>query len=51
LVVGVIGPSATEVPYSIGERELLLNVILLAMILGVARLRPKHFYLLDRQSL
>jgi branched-subunit amino acid ABC-type transport system permease component len=51
LVVGVVGPAATEVPYSIGERELLLNLVLLAMILGVARLRPRNFYLLDRQSL
>ena len=51
LVVGVVGPSASEVPYGIGTRELLLNLILLVMILGVARLRPRNFYLLDRQSL
>jgi branched-subunit amino acid ABC-type transport system permease component len=51
LVVGVVGPSASETAYGIGTRELLLNVILLVMILGVARLRPGNFYLLDRQSL
>jgi branched-chain amino acid transport system permease protein len=51
LVVGVVGPSSSGASYSIGRQELLLNVILLVMILGVARLRPRNFYLLDRQSL
>jgi branched-chain amino acid transport system permease protein len=51
MVVGVVGPSSSVAPFSIGRQELLLNVILLAMILAVARLRPRNFYLLDRQSL
>ncbi|HEX3610843.1 MAG TPA: branched-chain amino acid ABC transporter permease [Sporichthyaceae bacterium] len=50
LVVGVIGTSAGA-SFDIGRQELLLNLILLVMILGVARLRPQQFYLLDRQSL
>lgn len=45
LTVGIVGP------YSLGRQELTLNVILLLMILAVARLRPRQFYLLDRQSL
>jgi branched-subunit amino acid ABC-type transport system permease component len=50
LVVGIVAPSAT-VGYSIGRQELTLNVILLVMILLVARLRPRQFYMLERQSL
>ena len=45
LTVGIVGP------YSLGRQELTLNVILLVMILAVARLRPRQFYLLERQSL
>jgi branched-subunit amino acid ABC-type transport system permease component len=45
LTVGIVGP------YSLGRQELTLNVILLAMILVVARARPRQFYLLERQSL
>jgi len=50
LVVGIVAPSATEA-YSIGRQELTLDMILLAMILVVARLRPRQFYMLERQSL
>lgn len=50
LIVGVIGTS-DGAAYSIGRQELLLNLIMLAAILGVAKLRPRQFYLLDRQSL
>ena len=45
LTVGIVGP------YSLGRQELTLNVILLVMILAVSRLRPRQFYLLERQSL
>ncbi len=50
LVVGMVAPSAVGA-YSIGAQELIVNIILLAMILTVARLRPRQFYLLERQSL
>ena len=49
LVVGVVGDDGGA--YSIGRQELILSVILLAMILAVAKARPRQFYLLDRQSL
>jgi branched-chain amino acid transport system permease protein len=49
LVVGVVGGESGA--YSIGRQELILSVILLAMILAVAKLRPREFYLLERQSL
>jgi branched-chain amino acid transport system permease protein len=45
MVVGVIGP------YAIGRQEFILNAILLVLILSIARLRPRQFYLLERQSL
>lgn len=50
LVVGLLG-RADGVSYSIGRQELILSVILLAMILAVAKARPRQFYLLERQSL
>ncbi len=49
LVVGIVGSDTGA--YSIGRQELILSVILLAMILAVAKARPRQFYLLDRQSL
>ncbi|MGQ0844126.1 MAG: ABC transporter permease subunit [Sporichthyaceae bacterium] len=49
LVVGIVGGEAGA--YSLGRQELILATILLAMILTVAKLRPRQFYLLDRQSL
>ncbi|MGQ0466531.1 MAG: ABC transporter permease subunit [Sporichthyaceae bacterium] len=50
LVVGIVGTS-DGASYSIGKQELILSVILLAMILAVAKARPKQFYMLERQSL
>jgi branched-subunit amino acid ABC-type transport system permease component len=45
MVVGVVGP------YSLGRQEFILNAVLLVLILSLARLRPREFYLLERQSL
>jgi branched-chain amino acid transport system permease protein len=45
MVVGVVGP------YTIGRQEFILNGVLLVLILSLARLRPREFYLLERQSL
>ena len=45
LTVGIVGP------YSLGRNEFILNAILLVLIMSVARLRPREFYLLERQSL
>jgi len=35
----------------LGRNEFILNAILLVLIMSVARLRPREFYLLERQSL
>lgn len=45
LVVGMVGP------FSVGNRELVLNGAILVFILVIARMRPHQFYLLERQSL